>query len=124
VKTQVKLGYTLSIGGEWTPSGKRKEVMDTITLEMDLLYEDFTSDELVRGKDVTSNHLFQPDGPLFLPPGLAKATVHDPEGPGGGNPVIRIQFSHEEDAETWYEDFYLPLMEDAGLDYDQLVRNV
>jgi len=106
------------------PSGKRKEVMDTVTLEMDLCYEDFTPAELVRGKDVTSNYLFQPDGPLFLPPGLATATIHDPEGPGGGNPVIRIRFYHEEDAEAWYEEYYLPTMDGAGLDYDQLVRNV
>jgi hypothetical protein len=96
--------------------------MDPVTLELDLCSDDFTADELVKGKDVTSNELFGPDGPLFLPPGMATATVHDPEGPGGGNPVIRIRFAHEEDAEAWHEDYYLPLMEDAGLDYDALVR--
>ena len=80
-------------------------------LELDIANDNFPEGFDVKdGQDVTEVLKKKPrfvDGPVF-PPGTppVKATVVNAIGPGGGNPLVHIDFNNPDDARKWFYEVY------------------
>lgn len=64
-------------------------------LELDINYDMFSEADLVLGKDVTS--YFEED--ICQP---VRATIINPKGLGGGNPIVKFFFNDQDHAWEWF----------------------
>ncbi len=87
------------------------EVNMAFRLELDVAQDNFPADfDVKNGQDVTevlrqkSPFIIGPFFPKGTPP--VKATVVNAIGPGGGNPLVHIDFNNPDDARKWFYEVY------------------
>lgn len=74
--------------------------MEKVILTLDISHDDmFDGHELKIGQDVTQNFAHDIARPT-------KATITNPTGPGGGNPIVELEFIDEDQAWEWWINNY------------------
>ena len=92
-------------------------MLNVFALALDINYDMFNKADIVLGKDVTA--YFEEDicQPVW-------ATIIDPCGPGGGNPVVKFFFNDHDHAWEWFSQSGVGSGEDAMEEFEAAESDV